>query len=84
MLRSLTKLDLPRLDVPTVPSFDGLVAALLFTACDTLGVEGLVLKRRSSLYWPGTRTLDWRNVKCAAPGGNTSSGGCQHGPRRVL
>ena len=49
-----------------MPTFDGLDAAVLFTACDGLGVEGLVLKRRGSLYWPGQRSPDWRKVKCAA------------------
>jgi hypothetical protein len=56
-----------RLDgVPVVPSFQRLNAALLFTACEEIGVEGLVVKRGGSLHWPGQPTLDWRTVKIAA------------------
>ena len=64
--RLLDQLDLPALGIPVVPSFDGLDAAVLFEACEALGVEGLVLKRRGSLYWPGQRSVDWKKVKVAA------------------
>jgi hypothetical protein len=62
----LDGLDLGDLGVPTVPSLDGEDAALLFAACDALGVEGVVLKRRASLYWPGTRSRDWLKAKVRA------------------
>jgi bifunctional non-homologous end joining protein LigD len=62
----LDRLGLAALGVPVVPSLDGLDAALLFTACDQLGVEGVVLKRSASLYWPGRRTPDWKKVKVRA------------------
>jgi ATP-dependent DNA ligase len=29
-------------------------------------VEGVVLKRLASLYWPGKRTQEWRKVKVSA------------------
>jgi bifunctional non-homologous end joining protein LigD len=52
----LDGLELAARGVPAVPSFDGLDAALLFKACDAMGVEGMVLKRQASLYWPGERS----------------------------
>jgi bifunctional non-homologous end joining protein LigD len=62
----LDALELPARGTPVVPSFDGLDAALLFQACDNLGVEGVMLKRRASRYWPGERRADWRKAKCQA------------------
>lgn len=62
----LDALDLPARGTPVVPSFDGLDAALLFQACANLGVEGVVLKRQASRYWPGERRADWRKAKCQA------------------
>jgi bifunctional non-homologous end joining protein LigD len=62
----LAGLKLPARGTPVVPSFDGLDAALLFKACDALGVEGVVLKRQASLYWPRERSRDWRKAKCQA------------------
>ncbi len=61
----LEELELPR---PTgvVPRFEGDVAADLLRACEAHGVEGVVLKRMASLYWPGKRTKDWRKVKVSA------------------
>ncbi len=32
-------------------------------ACLDLGVEGLIAKRNSSLYWPGQRSPDWVKLK---------------------
>ncbi len=32
-------------------------------ACLDLGVEGLIAKRASSLYWPGQRSPDWVKLK---------------------
>jgi bifunctional non-homologous end joining protein LigD len=47
----------------TVSSFAGL-GTNLFVACAELGLEGLVAKRLSSVYQPGTRSKDWVKAKC--------------------
>ncbi len=58
----LDALDLgPALTV--VQSWDGMTAPYLFAACEEHGVEGIVLKRRTSAYRPGERSLEWRKVK---------------------
>lgn len=60
----LTSLDLP--GVLVAPSYDGADLDGVLTACDDAGMEGVVLKRRRSIYRPGQRSSDWRKVKCAA------------------
>ena len=47
--------DGPRWQVP--PSYDD--GQVLFDATREQGLEGIVSKRRSSVYRPGTRTTDW-------------------------
>ena len=50
-------------------------AADLLEACETLGVEGLVLKDGAGRYQPGARSRSWRKVKC-------SHWRHQHAPKR--
>lgn len=52
-------LDGPQWMVP--PSFDDGEATM--QACTTQGLEGVVAKRRTSRYRPGTRTREWVKVK---------------------
>ena len=46
------------------PTFDGPGAAVLAAAAAN-GFDGIVAKRRSSPYRPGTRSPDWRHVSSA-------------------
>ena len=46
-----------------VPGWDGMTAPWLFAACEEHGVEGIVLKRRSSPYRAGERSADRRKLK---------------------
>jgi bifunctional non-homologous end joining protein LigD len=46
----------------TVPVLDGALADIVH-ACHDLDLEGVVLKRRGSLYRPGERSKDWIKVK---------------------
>jgi hypothetical protein len=46
-----------------VRSWDGMTAPWLFAGCEEYGVEGIVLKRRTSTYRPGERSQDWRKLK---------------------
>ena len=61
--RLLEQLEVPRPAI-VVPSFDAGDAADLLGACETLGVEGLVLKDGAGRYQPGARSRSWRKVKC--------------------
>jgi bifunctional non-homologous end joining protein LigD len=58
-LAILEQLDLPK-PIGVVPRFEGDDAADLLQACEVNGVEGVVIKRLGSLYWPGKRTSEWR------------------------
>lgn len=60
----LEKLDLSGFVV--APSFPGTDLDPLLKSCGELGMEGIVLKRLSSIYCPGQRRADWRKVKCPA------------------
>ncbi len=40
-----------------------MTAPWLFAACEEHGVEGIVLKRRTSTYRPGERSPHWRKLK---------------------
>ena len=61
------RLLLARLELPpaacVVPSFAGCDSGELLSACEMYGVEGVVLKKRGSLYTPGRRSTAWRKVK---------------------
>jgi bifunctional non-homologous end joining protein LigD len=46
-----------------VPTWPGTAAACLLGACDEQGVEGIVLKRRTSRYFAGQRSDEWRKLK---------------------
>ena len=46
-----------------VPSYPAVDIDDLLVACDELDLEGVVLKRCSSLYRPGARSKDWRKIK---------------------
>jgi bifunctional non-homologous end joining protein LigD len=48
--------------VPT-PSFTGPVGTDVLTAAIDMGMEGVVAKRRSSVYRPGKRSPDWVKTK---------------------
>ncbi len=65
----LEQLDLPK-PIGVVPRFEGDDAADLLQACEVNGVEGVVIKRLGSLYWPGKRTSEWRKRR-QVPGGRT-------------
>ena len=58
----------------TVPVLEGPLEDLV-AACEGVGLEGLVAKRRSAVYRPGERSRHWRKVK-------TASWRTEHGPRR--
>lgn len=60
----LEKLDLS--GVAVAPSYPGTDLDPLLESCGELGMEGVVLKRRSSIYRPGQRSSDWRKLKCPA------------------
>lgn len=60
---ALEALELP--GVTVVPSYPGEEVDELLAACEDGGMEGVVLKRRRSIYRPGKRTADWRKVKCS-------------------
>jgi bifunctional non-homologous end joining protein LigD len=60
----LANLDLPA-PIAALPSWPGTMAPDLFRACEEHGVEGIVLKRRDSLYRPGQRCPYRRKVKSA-------------------
>ena len=47
------------------PSYPGEDADALLDGCEREGMEGLVLKRLSSVYRPGERSRDWAKVKCS-------------------
>ena len=47
----------------TVPALDEAVLEDALTACASLDLEGLVLKRCASIYRPGERSKDWIKVK---------------------
>lgn len=49
-----------------VPSYPAVDVDDLLAACDELVLEGVVVKRRSSLYRPGARSKDWRKLKTTA------------------
>jgi bifunctional non-homologous end joining protein LigD len=59
----LEQLDLPGV---TVPSYPGEDLDVVLGGCESGGMEGVVLKRRRSIYRAGQRSSDWRKVKCAA------------------
>lgn len=52
------------LGLHAVPTYPGEDVDLLLAACEGEGLEGVVLKRLTSRYWPGRRTSEWRKVKC--------------------
>jgi bifunctional non-homologous end joining protein LigD len=60
----LASLELPGVGV--VPSFPAEDLDHVLSVCTDAGMEGVVLKRRQSIYRPGQRSSDWRKVKCAA------------------
>lgn len=59
----LESLDL--VGATVVPSFPGEDAEHVLAVCEEAGMEGIVLKRRQSLYRPGQRSSDWRKIKCS-------------------
>ena len=38
----------------------------VLSSCAQLDMEGVVIKRRTSVYRPGTRSAHWRKLKCPA------------------
>lgn len=60
----LEKLYLP--GAVLAPSFSGTDVDVLLASCEEFGMEGVVLRRLSSIYRPGQRSSDWRKVKCPA------------------
>jgi len=60
----LESVDLPGIRV--APRYDGVDLDAVLSACDRGGMEGVVLKRRRSIYRAGQRSADWRKVKCPA------------------
>ena len=63
-------------------AFDGAIADVLGSACQ-LGLEGVIAKRRDSLYRPG-RSARWIKLKCGqrqefVVGGYTEPQGARHG-----
>ena len=75
------------LDGPSVrllDSFDGSDGTLLFEAARAQGQEGVVAKKLSSTYTPGTRSKNWLKIKanreqsCAVVGFTAPQGGREH------
>jgi bifunctional non-homologous end joining protein LigD len=60
----LESLEMPGVGV--VPSFPAEDVEHVLSVCADAGMEGVVLKRRQSIYRRGQRSSDWRKVKCAA------------------
>jgi bifunctional non-homologous end joining protein LigD len=60
----LADLELPA-PIASPPSWSGTMAPHLFRVYEEHGVEGIVLKRRDSLYRPGQRCPHWRKIKSA-------------------
>ncbi len=61
--RFLVDLELPTPAV-VVNQYDAGDLDEVLAACETHGVEGVMLKRRDSAYRPGERCDTWRKVKC--------------------
>jgi len=75
-------------------TFDGADLDAVLTCCEQMQMEGVVVKRRTSLYRPGRRSADSRKVKFAAwradhaerrvavrsPGGHSGQGSLDYGP----
>lgn len=61
--RVLLDLELPPPAV-VVNQFDAADLEDVLHACESHGVEGVLLKRRDSTYRPGQRCDTWRKVKC--------------------
>jgi len=59
-----------------VATFDGTDLDDVLMCCEPMQLEGIVVKRRTSLYRPGRRSVEWRKVNC--PAWRTD-----HGERRV-
>lgn len=49
----------------SVATFDGEDLDDVLASCEQLEMEGVVVKRRTSVYRPGRRSVDWRKVGCA-------------------
>jgi hypothetical protein len=60
--------------LPIVPSYAGVDLDAVLSCCDHHQLEGVVLKHHQATYRPGTRSTDWRKIKCA--------GWAQHRARR--
>jgi bifunctional non-homologous end joining protein LigD len=54
--------DLYLSGLAVAPSFPGTDLDPLLESCGELGMEGIVLKRLSSIYRPGQRSSDWRTM----------------------
>jgi bifunctional non-homologous end joining protein LigD len=52
--------------LPIVPSYPGVDVDHVLSSCESHQLEGVVLKQRNATYRPGTRSADWRKIKCAA------------------
>jgi len=50
----------------SVATFDGDDLDDVLASCEQLEMEGVVVKRRTSVYRPGRRSVDWRKVRCPA------------------
>jgi bifunctional non-homologous end joining protein LigD len=48
--------------VKLIEGFHAGKAARHMKACAMMGLEGVVMKRKASVYWPGFRTSDWLRV----------------------
>lgn len=51
--------------VRLTPAFPGVDLDGLLAGCEREGMEGVVLKRLTSVYRPGQRSKEWLKVKCA-------------------
>ena len=72
--RRLDALDLGA-GAGVVPSYPGADWEALLGACEANGMEGVMFKRRRSVYRAGRRTSHWRKLKCPSWTG--------HGLRRL-
>ena len=49
-------------EVKLTEAFPAEKSAALLKACTKMGLEGIVMKRKGSIYRPGLRTMDWLKV----------------------
>ena len=60
----------PAHTLPIVPSYAGVDLDDVLSCCEHHQLEGVVLKHQQATYRPGSRSTDWRKIKCAGWAGH--------------